>query len=254
MPRGINKQDNLRLQKINRADANAISIPFPGIITDGLILYLDAGNRHSYPTSGTTWYDLSGRNFHATLTNGPTFTTDKGGELSTDSTNDYIAITDDIVWDFGTKSFTACVWFKYGTVTDGNLLRHDQGQGGGLWWIRPLTTTLDFWIFDQNRSTNLKATESSITLNDGAWHYAVGVRYSGSTLAIYRNGQLGGSAVDAGTINIVANSSGQPTIGRAGSFNGEYDGFSVGIVQIYDRALSPEEVRQNYLATKARYV
>ena len=42
------------------------------IITDGLILHLDAGNTDSYSGSGNTWSDISGNNNHGTL-NGPTF-------------------------------------------------------------------------------------------------------------------------------------------------------------------------------------
>lgn len=41
-----------------------------GIITNGLILHLDAGLAESYPKGGTTWYDLSGNNNHGILTNG----------------------------------------------------------------------------------------------------------------------------------------------------------------------------------------
>lgn len=37
----------------------------PDIVTDGLVLHLDAANRKSYPGSGTTWYDLSGNGNNA---------------------------------------------------------------------------------------------------------------------------------------------------------------------------------------------
>jgi hypothetical protein len=45
----------------------------PKIITDGLVLYLDAANTRSYPGSGTVWTDLSRVGNNGTLTNGPTF-------------------------------------------------------------------------------------------------------------------------------------------------------------------------------------
>ena len=45
----------------------------PKIVTDGLVLSVDAANKKSYPGSGTTWYDLSGNAINGTLTNGPTF-------------------------------------------------------------------------------------------------------------------------------------------------------------------------------------
>ncbi len=31
-----------------------------GVVTDGLVFYVDAGNTKSYPGSGTTWTDLVG--------------------------------------------------------------------------------------------------------------------------------------------------------------------------------------------------
>jgi hypothetical protein len=40
------------------------------IVTDGLVLYLDAGYKSSYSGSGTTWYDVSGNGYNFTLRNG----------------------------------------------------------------------------------------------------------------------------------------------------------------------------------------
>jgi hypothetical protein len=64
MPRGINTYDEARLQERNFADANTINIVSPGLITDGLVLHLDAGNYVSYPASGTVWNDLSGNGYN----------------------------------------------------------------------------------------------------------------------------------------------------------------------------------------------
>ena len=50
----------------------------PRIVTDGLVLALDAGNTKSYPGSGTDWYDRSGNGNDGTLTNGPTYSSDDG--------------------------------------------------------------------------------------------------------------------------------------------------------------------------------
>jgi hypothetical protein len=46
----------------------------PKIITDSLVLCLDAGNPKSYPGSGTTWTDLSGNGRNFTWVSTPTFT------------------------------------------------------------------------------------------------------------------------------------------------------------------------------------
>jgi hypothetical protein len=56
----------------------------PGIVTDGLVLSLDAANKKSYPGSGTAWTDLSGAGKSGTLTNGPVFSSDNVGIIDFD--------------------------------------------------------------------------------------------------------------------------------------------------------------------------
>jgi len=63
----------------------------PRIVTNGLVLCLDAGNRQSYPGSGTTWTDLSGNGKNGTLTNGPTYTSANVGAIVFDGVDDYVS-------------------------------------------------------------------------------------------------------------------------------------------------------------------
>jgi len=84
----------------------------PRIVTDGLVLALDAGNTKSYPGSGTTWTDLSGNGNTGTLTNGPTFDSANGGSIVFDGTNDYVQVTGSIT----VTSATFITWIK----RDGN--------------------------------------------------------------------------------------------------------------------------------------
>ena len=60
----------------------------PKIVTDGLVLCLDAGDRKSYSGSGTTWTDRSGEGNNGTLVNGPTFDSGNGGSIYFDGGND----------------------------------------------------------------------------------------------------------------------------------------------------------------------
>ena len=62
----------------------------PKIITDGLVLCLDASDRNSYPGSGTTWYDVSSKNNDSSLANGPTYSSANGGSIVLDGTNDLV--------------------------------------------------------------------------------------------------------------------------------------------------------------------
>ena len=68
----------------------------PRIITDGLVLCLDAANRQSYPGSGTVWTDLAGSN-NGTLTNGPTFSSANGGSIVFDGVDDFIELNQDLL-------------------------------------------------------------------------------------------------------------------------------------------------------------
>ena len=81
-----------------------------GIITDGLVLYVDAGNTDSYPGSGTTWTDISTNSNNGTLTNGPTFDSGDGGSIVFDGTDDYVDFGNILNIGTGDASFTG--WAK----------------------------------------------------------------------------------------------------------------------------------------------
>jgi hypothetical protein len=68
----------------------------PRVVTDGLVLALDAADTNSYPGSGTTWNDLSGNGNTGTLTNGPTYSSDNGGSIVFDGTNDYVPLVNNL--------------------------------------------------------------------------------------------------------------------------------------------------------------
>lgn len=63
----------------------------PDIISEGLILYLDASNKKSYPGSGQTWFDISGNNEHFDLYNTPSINYNSSGSpaLEFPNYNDY---------------------------------------------------------------------------------------------------------------------------------------------------------------------
>ena len=65
----------------------------PGIITNRLVMCLDAANIKSYPGTGTAWSDLSGNGNTGTLTNGPVYNSGNGGYISFDGSNDYAITT-----------------------------------------------------------------------------------------------------------------------------------------------------------------
>src|SRR5210317_1273968 len=71
----------------------------PDIITEGLVLALDAGSKRSYSGSGNTWTDLSGNGNNGTLVNTPTFSSNSGGKFSFDGVDTSITTNYDFGWN-----------------------------------------------------------------------------------------------------------------------------------------------------------
>lgn len=63
---------------------------YGNIVTQGLVLDLDAAIQGSYPKTGSTWFDISNNGNNGTLTNGPTYSPDNFGSIVFDGVNDYV--------------------------------------------------------------------------------------------------------------------------------------------------------------------
>lgn len=81
----------------------------PSLLTNGLIFCLDAANLRSYPGSGTAWYDLKDYSNNGTLINSPTFSTDNNGIFNFDGVNQYVRTT---LPYSGSTDYTMSCWFK----------------------------------------------------------------------------------------------------------------------------------------------
>jgi hypothetical protein len=100
----------------------------PSLVTDGLVLNLDAGNSSSYSGSGTTWTDLSGKGNNGTLVNSVTYNSGNQGTLVFDGNgyssytgagpNPYISLARSTDFDFGSGDFSIEMWVY---LTGGNV-------------------------------------------------------------------------------------------------------------------------------------
>ena len=96
----------------------------PSIVTQGLVLNLDAGNNSSYPSTGTTWTDLSGRSNNGSLVNTVTYNSSNQGSLVFNGyengigPNPYVLLPTNSDFDFGTGDFTVDMWVNIKTVND----------------------------------------------------------------------------------------------------------------------------------------
>ena len=212
----------------------------PTTVTNGLVLSLDAGNSKSYPGSGTTWTDLSGRGNHGTLVNGPTYSSANGGSLLFDGVDDYATVSNNITP--GTGDFAVSV-FVYKTETIANRYVWDFGANGGT-LSSGTSITLGFRYYNPVVGYIVGPTHTVNT-----WYNIVISRISGITY-FYSNGSLLNSAAD--TFNI---GSGGTTfnIGRYGGGGYTHLGSMSNLFVYKGRGLSAAEVLQNFSALRGRY-
>ena len=221
----------------------------PKIVTDGLVLSLDAADRNSYPGSGTAWNDLAGSN-NGTLTNGPTFNSSNGGSIVFDGVDDYASTN-----NFSLTQATFDFWFS---VTDKGsgfsyVMSYGSGGVGGMISIsvanQSYSTYLvnrELYCFIGGGDSSIKPTGFLITYGS-IYNVVLTVANSSSVIGLYVNGTnypvVNSDVLSLGSIF---------NIGRWFSdFN--YLSGKVFTGKIYNRVLSSSEVLQNYNATKSRF-
>jgi hypothetical protein len=233
----------------------------PDIITDGLVLALDAGSKKSYPGSGTTWYDLSGNN-NGILTNGPVFNTDDNGYFSFDYTNDCVLVSNMNSVSYS-NGITTDIWYYNGGGTGRYRGIVNNGDSDFRFGGFDIRLGREDYYGGSNNGTKLNtritcgveslANSYSITTyaERFEWHNYV-TTYDNTTIRLYKDGQLfdsathsiGGSIVDTGN---------STTIGLSPGTSEYLDG-RLSSIKIHNKALTAQEVLQNYNATKSRFI
>jgi hypothetical protein len=217
----------------------------PRIVTDGLVLHLDAANRKSYPGSGNTWYDLSGNGNNGTRTNA-VFNSSNGGTFSFDGNGDFITISssDSLKPTTGITIFSWTKSSNYGNMTilgKNNSFQNQTFSANGIensiysgGWNQPRTA--------QNllSTTNWNNIVNTYTTQD----YKQRTYLNCSEVLTHT--RTGGAA---GNIN---QTNDNLYIGSWGGSVEYFNGF-ISVLMMYDRALSPTEIQQNYNALKGRY-
>jgi len=235
----------------------------PSIVSSNLVLCLDAANNKSYSGSGNTWYDVSGRSNNATLINGPVYSSTLGGYFSCDGTNDYIEVADNSSLDFGANNFTVEYWFRKNNITTGydNIWGVNKWNTGGTpgtneWGLdigNGLSGNGESIVFGVESSSTTYAMIVNNYPQTYLWNQLVGIR-SGSELLLYLNGaMIGSSSPSSFTSSTSVNNVGRTLRIANSNLNNLYTQTDSSIVRIYRQALSADEVKQNYDATKKRY-
>jgi hypothetical protein len=223
------------------------------IITNGLVLCLDAANSKSYPGSGTTWTDLSGRGNTGTLVNGVGYNSANLGSLSFDGVDDYINCGN--ILNFTTESFTFNMFFYITSIItnayDQGPVLFYKGNFAGVGYYCQLSLTNPSNInFVTNQPGTFQYTQSSALISVGTWNCCSVVR-NGSSVKIYING-VDATAVPEIHLNPASSSQDfQIASYLVNNINGN---IKVSSFQAYNRALSAAEVLQNFNATKSRFL
>ncbi len=217
----------------------------PHIVTDGLVLALDAANPTSYISGSTTWRDLSGNNNNGTLTNGPTFDSANGGSIVFDGSNDYINISTSPNL---TNPLTVCAFVNTSFITASNQVIYGPSANGSDNWFSISNNRAQILATQTANVNNFTITGTTI-IQANTWYYITGIVNTNVT-SLYINGVFEiASSVQAFTIGGWASTSriGQRATGQL-PFNGK-----IACIQGYNRALSDSEIQQNYNATKTRF-
>ena len=226
----------------------------PKIITDGLVLYLDAANTRSYPGSGTVWSDLSRGENNGTLKNGPTFNSGNGGSIVFDGVDDFVEIQNQIQFD-QTDPFTLSSWVKSPRVGDNQIINNENSSYTGyrlnINGPANIEIGLRSSIFDDI------AIETLNSINTDIWYHIVGT-YDGTSNAsgmkIYINGVEESTNILSNTLTSSTLSNQRTLLGiRRISPPPDPLRGNIANVQIYNRTLSATEILQNYNATKGRF-
>ena len=213
----------------------------PAIVTDGLVFCVDAANKRSYPGTGTALTDIAGVS-NGTLTNGPTFDSANGGSIVLDGSNDEIICGNDASIQITEGSISA--WFA---ANNGNSSYRGIIAKQNAWGLFVYDDELVTYSWDS--PTGRK--ETGIDVGDGSWNNVVMTLIDttaspSNNAKIYLNGDLVLTTTIAHQNHSVTLQLGEANAGQ--HLNGK-----IAQASVYNRVLTPDEVRQNYEATVGRY-
>jgi hypothetical protein len=208
---------------------------YKDIITNGLVMYLDADSPESYPGSGTNWYDLSNNNNNGVLNGGITYTTNGGyGVIQLNGTGNYVRVSS---LNLSSGNFTVIGGTRYTGGGNGRILSALTNNWLlGHWNDSVLNYYANGWV----SSVGAGAADTSWRIYTGTGNPTAGI-YS-----MYVNGTLN-----------VSNSNGTAgpnglAIGAYGPSLTEYTNGQISFVLAYNRVLTADEINRTYNAFKYR--
>jgi hypothetical protein len=217
------------------------------IVSDGLVFYIDAANPRSYSGTGLTANGLVG-GIGGTLINGVGFTSSNNGSFIFDGSDDGMYFS---TYNFSTGDFTMEVWLKlnaYPPFANSAIIANRNQSDDG--WLFDINSNQKARLYFQNNNGTAYTIETLDVINLNQWINLTAIR-SNTSLSFYRNTIFQSSTSFPSNYNINSPIS-NDYIGRYQSSNG-FLSANISKIQYYNRALSAQEIQQNYNATKGRY-
>lgn len=226
---------------------------YGGIVTNGLVLDLDAAKKDSYPGTGTSWRDISGNSNNGTLINGPTFNSNNGGAIVFDGVDDYGNLGTSIDFSTYTNGFTIGFWVKVlNTLQTNRYLfskRNTAGDDNQFSIVYGyVSNTFELYGGASGGASQNIRTNSQISVNDTNWHF---LYYTvGATTIGYLDGVVKFTNIYPSLTFVSSTNNNLLTTFNAAGF---YGNLSLGNMVLYNRILSSTEITQNYNALRGRY-
>lgn len=217
----------------------------PSIVTNGLVLCLDAANLKSYTGTGTDWKNLSVNSNTATLENGPTFNSSNGGNFSMDGTNDRVLISCNTST---VRTFNSSIHFvvKLPLYSGSQRCILSYRNGAGELYIGKQSSG----IFCYYNQLSNPATVYGNIANDTTVIVTITCDAANNLLNTYINGYLAGSASRTGWVSSYHTSF---YLGWDPGGTNEYMLGNFYQFFHYDRVLNAVEVLQNFRALRGRF-
>jgi hypothetical protein len=225
--------------RVANAGGRGVKTISSGIVTDGLVLWLDAGVTSSYPGSGTTWTDLSGNRNDGTLVNSPTFNSSNGGSIVFNGTNQRASTN---FKPSGQRSYF--IWVRYNTINSlPNGFSLSGTQEVNAYNYLGIANGGTFYYYAGTRGGYINST----ILSANTWYQQGFVLFSDGSRKLYLNG----SEIATETGGLGSTPSAEFSVGCVNTnhwVNGQ-----IPVVMQYNRALNASEILQNFNAQKARF-
>ena len=229
----------------------------PHIVTDGLVLALDAASPKSYPGTGTTWYGLTENENQATLNNGPTL--EDSNYISFDGTNDYANFTTEYAFTTGNGTmFSFEIWFQMRTLPTAQYAANGHIWGGEngndlVIYLNPVSGGISrgIMVYDDSRYNTAMMTTGGFAAN--TWYqWVITGNGTNNTVTHYINGEL-----DRGPTTVSPSSQFiRPWGGTRFAYDSRWNSYStlnLAVARQYMKELTAAEVAQNFKAQKSRF-